>query len=213
MHPSSTGPTVRMVGDKRRKLGYQLKSASGTTVPVELWYTRDGRSWQRDDSPPQLHSPYILEVKEEGVYGLSLVPCNGGGKAQAPRPGDLPQFWVAVDWTRPIVSLLGVEADPRKHTVSVRWSANDEHLGPRPITLSYAEQAGGPWTPLAANLKNTGSFWGAAPPGVPARCFIRVEAADQGGNVGEAHTLAPVVLDVSAPQGRVQILRVDFNED
>lgn len=212
-HASAAGPTVRLVSGKRLKLGYQLKAAGGAPVPVELWYTRDGKMWQRDDGPPQLRSPYVLEVKEEGVYGLTLVPCNGGCKAQPPQPGDLPQFWVAVDWTRPIVSLLGVETEPRKHTLSVRWSANDEHLGPRPITLSFAEQASGPWTPLAANLKNTGSYWGATPSGIPPRCFIRVEAADQSGNVGEAHTLTPVVLDASTPQGKIQIIGVEFNED
>jgi hypothetical protein len=205
-------PTVRMVSGRRLKLGYQMKAAGGAAIPVELWYTRDGKAWERDDGPPQLRSPYVLEVREEGVYGLSLVPC-AGGKGLAPVRGEPPQFWVAVDWTRPLVSLLGVEADAQKHTIAVRWSANDEYLGLRPITLSYAEQEAGPWLPLATNLKNTGTYSGPAPAGMPARCYVRVEAADQGGNVGEAHTLAPVVLEAAQPERRVQILSVDYNEE
>jgi hypothetical protein len=202
-----------MVSGKRLKLGYQVPAPSGTPVPVELWYTCDGKAWQRDDGPPQLRSPYVLEVRQEGVYGVSLVPCNGSGKGQGPRSGEAPQLWVAVDWTRPLVSLLGVGADPHTHTIVVRWSANDDHLSSRPITVSYAEQVAGPWTSLAANLKNTGTYWGPVPPGMPSRCYIRVEAADQAGNVGEAHTLTPVSLEAAQVERNVQILHVDFNEE
>jgi hypothetical protein len=209
----SAGPTVRVVNGKRLRLGFQVRSTGTDPVPVELWYTRDGRAWQRDDGPPQLRSPYVMEVQEEGVYGLSLIPCNGGPKAPLPQTGDPPQFWVLVDWTRPTVTVLGVEPDLRKKALTVRWSAADDHLAPRPITLSYAEQPGGPWLPLAANLKNTGSFWGPLPPAMPPRFFFRVEAADQGGNVGEARTLTPVVLDPSPPPNKVQILGVGFDED
>jgi hypothetical protein len=153
-----------------------------------------------------------MEVREEGVYGLSLIPCSGA-KTQTPQAGDPPQFWVSVDWTRPTVTVLGVEADLRRKALSVRWSAGDDHLAPRPITLSYTEMPGGPWVPLAANLKNTGSFWGPLPPSMPPRFYLRVEAVDQGGNVGEARTLTPVVLDASPPPNKVQVLGVDVNED
>ncbi len=209
---ASGGPTVRMVNGKRLRLGFQVRSSGSDPVPVELWYTRDGKAWQRDDSPPQLRSPYVMEVREEGVYGLSLIPCSGA-RAQTPQAGDPPQFWVSVDWTRPTVTVLGVEADLRRKALSVRWSAGDDHLTSRPITLSYAEMPGGPWVPLAANLKNTGSFWGPLPPSMPPRFYLRVEAADQGGNVGEARTLTPVVLDASPPPNKVQVLGVDVNED
>jgi hypothetical protein len=209
----SAGPTIRMVNGKRLRLGFQVRTAGADPVAVELWYTRDGKAWQRDDGPPQLKSPYVMEVREEGIYGLSLIPCNGGPKAQLPQTGDPPQFWVCVDWTRPAVTVLGVEPDLRKKALTVRWSASDDHLAPRPITLSYADQPGGPWLPLAANLKNTGNYWGPLPPAMPPRFYLRVEAADQGGNVGEAHTLSPVVLDPSPPPSKVQILGVGFDED
>jgi hypothetical protein len=204
------GMEVRMLNGKRLRLGYQVKqSDSGVPIPVEVWYTRDGKTWHKDEGPPQVHSPYVMDLPEEGVYGLTLVPCRPGSKeTQPPQPGDAPQYWVAVDCTRPLVSLTSVTVEPTKNTLCVHWSARDEHFGTRPITLSWSEQTGGPWAPLAANLANTGVYNGALPARLPAKFFIRVEAADQAGNVGEAQSILPVALEPAASP-RVEILAVD----
>jgi hypothetical protein len=207
-------PAVRVLNGKRLRLGYQVKAnPSGEVVPVELWYTRDGKTWHRDEGPAQVHSPYLMDLPEEGVYGLTLVPCKAGkSESKPPQPGEPAQFWVAADWTRPAVTMQGVTADVAKNTLSVRWSARDDHLGSRPITLSWSEQAAGPWTPLAANLANSGSYQGQLPARMPPRFYVRVEASDQAGNVGESHTALPVVLELPAAP-KVEILAVEVVGD
>src|SRR5262249_23768586 len=78
----------------------------------------------------------------------------------------------------------------------------------QPITLSYAEQVGGPWRTIAANIENTGSFeWHPPTTGAAGRFLVRVEAIDDAGNVGVAQTPRPVLLDGSRPS--VSILNVE----
>jgi hypothetical protein len=205
---------VRVLNGKHLRLGYEVKQTeAGMPIPVEMWYTRDSKTWHRDEGPPQVRSPYVMDLPEEGVYGLTLVPCRAGTKdPQPPQPGDAPQFWVAVDCTRPNVSLMSATVDSAKNSVCVRWSAQDEHFGMRPITLSWSEQATGPWAPLAANLANTGTYTGALPAHVSGKLYVRVEAADQAGNIGEAHSMTPVSLETSACP-RVVILGVDVSTE
>ncbi len=209
-----TGLAVRLVNGKRLRIDYVVHSSSADAAGVELWYTRDGKNWTRDPSPPQRRSPYLMEIKQEGLYGLTLVACTENA-SDKPEPGDAPQCWVAVDWTRPTVSLAGVEINGSHRQLSVRWSAADANLGPRPITLSYAEKPSGPWTTLAANIRNDGHYEGPLPRTLPSQFYVRVEAADQVGNIGEAHSKTPVVLDASLlPQERrPQIQKVDCNDD
>jgi hypothetical protein len=205
-----------MVSGRRLRINYAVKDSRGQTAAVELWYTRDGRTWQQDPAPPQLRSPYVMEVREEGLYGLTLVAAADGPQAR-PQPGDLPEFWVAIDWTRPAVNLTAVDIDQPHRQVSVRWMASDQNLGPRPITISYSTQPNGAWLPLAANLRNTGHFSGSLPPGVSGKLSIKVEAADQVGNIGEAHMMSSVTIErVSAmldPHRRARIVSVDNPEE
>jgi hypothetical protein len=211
---ASAAPTVRMVNGRRLRINYAVKDSNGVTAPVELWYTRDGKTWQQDSAPPQLRSPYVMELKDEGIYGLTLVAAADGPGAR-PQPGDVPQFWVAVDWTRPAVNVQGVEIDAAHRQVNVRWSANDTNLAPRPITISYAATQAGPWTPLAANLHNSGHYSGPLPAGLSGKCCVRVEAIDQGGNIGEAHTTTSVPVEHLAVQQdhRARIVSVENTEE
>jgi hypothetical protein len=210
--PAPAGPPVRLVGGKRVRIAFAIEGGEPAGTAVELWYTRDGRTWTRDAGAAQRHSPYVMELKEEGVFGLVLVAA--GGEAARPAPGDVPQAWVAVDWTRPVVALRGVDFDAARRRVRVRWTVADANLGPRPVTVSWAETAAGPWTPLAAGLANNGSYEGALPRDLPRRFFVRVEATDQAGNVGEARTPNPVALQPSAAAPhRPHIVAVEYAGD
>src|SRR5205823_11059245 len=113
--------------------------------------------------------------------------------------GALPQVWVIVDSTPPTVGLTSVAI--RGGRLAVLWRATDTNLGARPITLSYAENAAGPWTLIAANLPNTGCYQWQVPANLPPRLLIRVEAADQAGNVGVAQTPEPILVGPSRPSG------------
>jgi hypothetical protein len=202
---------VRLVNNKRISLNYKFDNVGSSGVSsVELWYTRDGRHWKKQMGRGQAKPPFIVEVAEEGLYGFTLVARNGMGIGKPPpQAGDQPQVWVAVDWTKPNVRLLGIEpgADSKAGNIVIGWSASDKNLGPRPITLSYAEQAGGPWMPIVSNAENTGRYVWQVPDKTPGKLWFRVEACDLAGNVGWAESRDPLVLDLAPPN--VSIVTVD----
>lgn len=218
-----TGNETRSMGDqanhlvnnKRISLNYEIKDQGPSKVSlVELWVTRDGRNWQKfkedtgnGQSGPQ--PPFIVEVNEEGQYGFTLVARSGVGLGERPpQLGDPPQVWVEVDLTKPVVRVLSIDpprtAEDRNLTIA--WSASDKNLARQPITLSYAEQIDGTWTPIASNLENTGRYVWPMPSNVPFRVYIRVEAADRAGNIGSAQTANPILVDLSKP--KVNIINV-----
>jgi hypothetical protein len=214
-------PLRHVVNSKRIVLNFEVTDVgpSGLSA-VEVWHTRDGKEWFKLEPPVKAKAgvagleksgkAYLIEVDKEGTYGFTLLARSGVGLAhQPPVPGDLPQVWVTVDLTRPVVRLLGVTPGARgkSQTVTVRWQASDAHLSSDPITLSYAEQETGPWHTLAAGLPNTGRYEWQVPAGTPARFLLRVEAVDEANNVGRVQTPRPVLLDPSRPN--VSILGVE----
>lgn len=198
-----TAAGVRLINSKRFSLAYEVKDVGPSGLAgVELWYTQDGKTWQRHPSPLHHHSPYVIEVGDEDLYGFTLVAHNGSGiSMETPKAGDLPQVWVEVDVTSPVVRLLGVESGTASSAghVTVLWSASDKHLGAKPITISYSEHTEGPWTPVASRLENTGRYSWQITPGMPLRFYVRVEATDEAGNMGHAQTSMPIVGDLVRP--------------
>src|SRR5262249_31386977 len=159
-------------------VNYEVKDVGPSGVSgVELWYTQDGsKTWKKRDVPPQTQPPYIIEVNDEGLYGFTLLAKNGIGLSKdPPQAGDLPQVWVEVDLTKPVVHLSAVNArcSGKSQCVVIHWTAADKNLGPRPITLSYALKPEGPWNPIATNLENTGRYEWPLPADVPCRFLIR----------------------------------------
>jgi hypothetical protein len=208
-------PDRRLVNSKRVTLNYELKEVGPSGVSfVELWYTMDGRSWNkypvRFGEDPSQHA-ITFDVVSEGVYGITLVAKSGVGLGdRPPQVGDRPHLWVEVDTTKPVVQLhnvlVGTGTDKGKLTVT--WAARDKNLAREPITLSYAEQPTGPWKTIAEKLKNDGRYvWTMPGEGVPYQFHVRVEAADTAGNVGEAVTDALIKVDLSTP--KVRILNVE----
>jgi hypothetical protein len=201
---------TRTVNSKRIVVDYEIKDVGPSGIStVDLWYTRDGRKWEKCPIGPQRTSPYILEVRDEGTYGITLVASSGIGlKKRPPRPGDSPQIWIEVDTTKPLVRLTGctVGSGTEADSMTITWKAQDKHFGERPVTLSHAEQAEGPWSTIVANLENTGSYVWKMPTSVPQRLFVRLEAADLAGNVGMCQTRQPVLVDLAKPS--VSILTV-----
>src|SRR5207237_4392207 len=118
---------------------------------VELWYTRDGRTWEKYSENTEPKPPYLFQVHEEGLYGFSLIVRSGVGLAdRPPRSGDPPQVWVEVDLTPPVVHWVkhAVGRGSDSGWLTITWQATDKNLGREPITLSYAKDAQGPWTQI-----------------------------------------------------------------
>jgi hypothetical protein len=205
----------RLVNNKRISLNYELKELGPSGVStVDLWYTQDGRSWNRFPMSKQAESgpparPLVFEVEAEGIYGFTLVAKSGVGLSERPpQIGDRPQVWVEVDLTKPVVQIqevaVGQGMDKGKLTVS--WSARDKNLGANPVTISYAEQAAGPWKSFVQNIANSGRYVVSLPEMVPYQFYVRIEAVDQAGNVGESITQEMVKVDLALP--KVKILSV-----
>jgi hypothetical protein len=207
-------PDRKLVNNKRINLKYEVKEVGPSGVSsVDLWYTQDGRSWNK--YPPRLsetpNSPNIIfEVNGEGLYGLTLVAKSGVGlSVRPPQLGDRPQIWVEVDLTKPTVQIqnatVGQGADKGK--LFILWTAQDRNLAPEPITISYASEKTGPWTNIVSHQANAGRYVWNMPERVPYQFYLRVEALDLAGNVGSAITSEMVKVDLSQP--RVNILNVE----
>ena len=193
-------PSIRMVNSKRVTLNFELKDVGASGVSgVELWCTQDAHAWKKGEIVAQTNHSFTVEVKEEGLYGFTLLARNGSGVGKdAPASGEQPQTWVMVDVTKPTVQISSVEIGHGKEpTVEIHWTAKDKNLGPKPITLSYAEQPEGPWTPIAAGVENCGQYEWTPPAAAPHRLYLRVEAVDMPGNTASAQTANPLSLDVA----------------
>jgi hypothetical protein len=195
-------PSLRLVNTKRFTLSFSVQDVGSTVAAIDLWETRDSKSWRKCDNATAQPGAYLVEVKDEGVFGYTMVARPVGDKSSTqPKAGDVPQVWVTVDATKPAVALSGVELNLASKTPNliVRWTAKDRNFGPRPVTLSYSDRGDGPWLPLAANIDNSGRYECAIPTNMPKRAFLRIEAVDLVGNTGSAQTEKSVRLDFAAP--------------
>jgi hypothetical protein len=214
-HPAGVGAR-QFTNSKRVNLKYSLQDVgkSGVSV-VEVWNTTDGRSWQllkawKDIPKEQLDKPLTIPLTfdREGLYGFTLVPRSGVGRgAPGPQGGDDAQIWIEYDTTPPVVRLTAADVgrgeDDGKLLVS--WTAEDKNLdrSDRCVTLSYAEDPKGPWTPFAKDLPNDGSYAWKMDALVPFQFYVRVEARDKAGNVGKAESAERVKVDLNQPKANV----------
>jgi len=189
-------PILRVVNSRRITLNFELKDGSSAAPGVDLWATRDMRTWKKQEAVRASAGSHLIEVREEGLYGFTLIARSNLGPQPVPHSGDLPQVWVTVDATPPVVQLAGVELSltTRDPALVVRWKATDRNFNRRPITISYCEQLEGPWVTLAAGVENTGRWEVPVPANLPKRLYVRVEAHDVAGNVGRAQTTGPILL-------------------
>ncbi len=204
----SADPAVRFVNSSNLAIDYEVRAVGTSGVgSVELWYTRDGQRWSKYQGASPMQSPFMVDVPEDGLYGFTVVASNGMGISKAPPvPGEPPQLWVDVDTTRPEVHLLGTQASSNEAgmTLTLRWTATDRNLVPRPITLSYAEGPQGPWIPFATNLENHGQYTWNMSPGLPGQLLVRVSATDRVGNIGEDQSSLPAPVDLVPPKTAIR---------
>jgi hypothetical protein len=184
---------LRLLNTKRVTFHYEVKDPGSAGAPVlELWGTKDMRSWKKYDTIARTPQSFMVDVKDEGLYGFTMVARakNDPMKDRPPQSGEPPQAWVAVDLTKPVVQLLGAELNimTQNPALVIHWSAKDKSFGPRPITLMYSEKLEGPWVPIAANIENNGQYEWTMPSCVPPNVYVRVQATDLMGNAGMAQT-------------------------
>lgn len=200
-------PTLQYTNQLQVDLNYEAKAGPSGVGEVQLWITQDdGRTWRRFADDPDLEPPLSVELPGEGTFGFTLIIRSKGGiykhNKQAPLPGDVPELRIEVDTTPPEAELYAVEADPRrKDTLFLQWKATDKNLGPRPVTLKWAEKLNGEWHDIATELPNTGRYEWLMPANLPYRIYLRLEVRDLAGNVCIAETDQPVLVDLVEPDG------------
>jgi hypothetical protein len=194
-------PPIRHVNSKRVSLNYEVGSEGGEIAGVELWCTRDGRTWSKRESQQGAKSACVVDVDDEDLYGLTLVVCRPSGPGAPPQEGDAPQVWMEIDVTKPVVRLLGVDYEKTAtgRNLTIRWRAADKNLSNRAVNLSYAAELDGSWTTFAKGVENAGTYTWSVPADAPARMHIRIEATDLAGNTGIVQTDHPVGDERIAP--------------
>lgn len=207
-HPKSTTntqvvPAIQVIGSRAVILNV-ARETLGPVIPgetrIELWYTRDGRQWYRDEMVAKQGPPFEVEVQSDGSYGFIVRAQNEVGRRQPPpKPGDAPQIWVEIDTRQPVVQLSSVHpiTSPYGRAVKVQWTALDRNMAKQPITIAWSTSPRGPWTAAMTNVDNTGQAIWQIPGNVPPRFYVQVEAHDTAGNVGVAKSAHPVILPVS----------------
>lgn len=199
----------RMTTSRKFSLDYDIESAGpGGVADVELWMTRDrGATWTKFGVDADKTSPFDVEVADDGIYGVRIVIISGSGLAStAPRPNDPADLWVGVDTVRPNVQLSSVSygEGQKAGQLDIRWIADDQRFGPRPITLSYAETSAGPWTTIASGLPNTGQYFWMVDARAPKKVVLKVEARDEAGNEAQHELREPISLLGLSPSARVK---------
>ncbi len=203
------GERPYMVNSRRFALDYEVDSAGAAGVSkIEIWGTRDGgRTWQSYGLQPAGRNPIKVKVDSEGLYGFRIAVVDSKGLITGPpHSGDLPELWVGVDLTKPVARITGTELGSGQHAgeLTIHYEASDAMLAARPVTLSFTDRAGGPYSTIAAGLENTGGYSWRFDNRVPDQVYLRLEVRDEAGNVGMFETPEPISLQPDRPKGHIR---------
>ncbi len=205
----------KVINSKAFNLGYEVDEVGPSGVgAVDFFITEDGgQKWFRYGSDPDLKSPVRVDVPREGAFGFQVRAKSGVGlAAEPPRPGEKPAMTVIVDQTPPVAKLSSPTQTAGKQApvVQFRWTVEDSHpLKAKAVGLDYAASPRGPWTPIASDLDDTGSYDWETTSLSAAQLFVRLTVRDAAGNVGQAVTSEPVTVDLVRPSARLTEIDVE----
>ncbi len=203
---------VRHSDSNQFSLDYEIEAIGGRGVEeIELYGTTDGgQTWKKWGSDPDKVSPFDIETNGEGIFGFQIVVVASNGlKSPSPLAGDAPDIVVVVDQTDPVVGISGAkygEGD-RAGSLVIAYHCEDRYLTSRPITLAFSDSPSGPWTTIAAGLRNIGDYVWPADPQLPRQIYLRIDATDQAGNVGGYVLEEPIDTRGLAPRARIRAFR------
>ena len=202
------GAAKQYINTTHASLKYQIEQVGPSGIgKVEVWMTRDeGQTWQRLCEDPNRRSPVEVDLPGEGSYGVSVLATNGNGVGgEPPGRGDVPDFRLEVDMTKPVGQILAVKPGTAEEigTFQITWTANDKNLKADPIDLYYAARPEGPWTVIAKGLKNDGSYRWPCPRDGSTEAYVRMDVTDLAGNTATCQAAQPVVFDRSRPKAHI----------
>ncbi|MCG8648611.1 MAG: hypothetical protein MI861_02195, partial [Pirellulales bacterium] len=190
-------------------LDYEVEAIGSAGVEaIELYGTTDqGKTWKFWGRDPDQVSPFDIQTKEEGIFGFRIVVVGRNGLASPrPLPDETPDIFVVVDEQAPQVRIRGAQygQGDRTGALVIQYQCADSNLRQRPVALSFSKSVDGPWTTIAAGLRNDGSYVWPADPGLPRQFYLRIDAADQAGNVGTDILDRPIDAQGLAPRARIR---------
>lgn len=199
---------VKAINTRKFLLNYNVDSVDPSGVgKVVLWITRDGgetwKSWANDNDTS---SPFPVEMDENGTYGFRVViHSNDGLSGKPPLRGDDADMWIRIDSDAPEAEILSVPYGTGNEAgrLIINWSASDEKLRTKPIKLSYSTVAQGPWTTIENGLRNTGRYAWKIGRDLPDKIYLRMEVADEAGNVAVQQLTRPIDISGLVPRGRI----------
>ena len=205
------GDRTRLSSAKRFNLDYDVEAVGPEGIAeVELWGTSDGgKTWAKWGTDPDHTSPMNVEVSREAAYGFRVVIVGKNGLVgNRPSGGDEADIWIEIDATRPVSRITTAAYGAGEHAgeLDIRWEAEDSHLGPRPITLSFSDRADGRFTTIAAGLPNTGQYYWRFDPRSPRQIYLKLEVRDEAGNVAADQLADPINVEGLTPKGRIRSL-------
>lgn len=217
---------VEITNKKEIKIDFEVAKFGPSGIgSIDVYMTTDdGRTWERNvgdhkavlpgpgdprHASGSLQGSVLVRLPREGqVYGITLVVKSRAGLSRKPpEPGEAPQMRVELDTKLPEAELYAPTPDgARRDTLVMNWKAEDKNLATNPITLEWAPNRTGPWTPIgAAEIPNTGRYNWQVPQDVPPSVYLRLTVRDMAGNSAVAQTQEPVLVDLSIPE--VNIIR------
>ena len=200
--------SVRYSDSQRFSLEYELEAVGSSGVDaIELYGSTDlGKTWKRWGSDPDRVSPFDIETNEEGVFCFRIVVIGSNGLT-SPRPlaGEEPDIAVVVDKSAPNVKITSAKygTGDRAGALVIGYECDDPNLMNRPIALSFSRTIEGPWSTIAAGLRNDGLHAWPADPQLPRKIYLRIDATDQSGNIGTYILQQPIDTQGLAPRARI----------
>ena len=191
-----------MIAVKSRdiEISYSVHQAAKPIDRIDLWVTADrAESWRHYGVETTGATATRFHADRDGVYGFYLVLRNSVGQSSGPPlSGQEPHQWALIDSAPPLVQIKQVRViehePPRDAVLVVSWTAYDDHLSDRPISLycQTTEQPG--WRLMAARVADVGRFDWAVPRDLRGRITVKIEITDRAGNMA-SDTSRPVLLD------------------
>jgi hypothetical protein len=207
--PPMASRNERVSRSQRFQLEYEIEGVDSVAVHrVEIWATNDnGQTWRHLGDDDDKQSPYLVSVPNDGMYGFRLlVQAQEGLPVRPPLNGDMPDVWVRVDSSKPLVRLTnaryGRGADLGQ--LLLTWQATDQDLTDSPVTLLFGESPEGPWRIAAEGLPNSGSYQWPVDDRIPAELYLRIEVLDRAGNMGSDTSRTPIRADGLLPKGTIR---------
>lgn len=200
--PDHSGEIVA-VKSRDIEISYSVHQAARPIERIDLWVTADrAESWRHYAVETSGATATRFHADRDGVYGFYLVLRNSVGLSSGPpRSGQQPHQWALIDSAPPLVQIKQVQViehkPPRDAVLVVSWTAFDDHLGDRPISL-YCRTTDQPgWQLMAARVADVGRFDWAVPRDLSGRITVKIEITDRAGNMA-SDTSRPVLLNSPA---------------